>query len=199
MKKILIAAMLIAGPAFAAENAAAAKAEGAIKTVVAQFDTCIAKKDWNCLGDLLTDDATLVWPMAGAKVIKGKAPITKAIAGVMSGPSMKGGGQKHVIQNVRWIGQEHALVDYSAERADPKAPGSADGGQQTWHATALMALKGGKWLIEDVRTYILEPLRSPAPVQAVALTHPVAPTQPAQPTAPAQPVAPAQPDGPPKT
>ena len=79
MKKILIAAMLVTAPVFAAENPAA-KAEDAIKAVFAQLDTCTAKNDATCLGELFADDATLTSPIGGAKLVKGKAGIVDSPA-----------------------------------------------------------------------------------------------------------------------
>lgn len=194
MKKILIAAMLVTAPAFAAENTAAPKAEDAIKAAFARLDTCIEKNDSTCLGELFADDATFAGPM-DAKLLRGKAEIIKTIGGMMNDPSMKGVKPKRSVHNVRLIGRDWALVDCSVDAA---GNAMADAPRQQWRSTALMALKGGKWLVEDIRSYgVYEPARPPTPRQPNV---PAAPTQPAQPNVPpagAAPTQPVQPNVPP--
>jgi uncharacterized protein (TIGR02246 family) len=184
MKRIVIAVMLVAAPAFAAENPAP-KAEEAIKAAFSQFDTCVAKAEPKCVGDFFADDATLAGLTGSATVVKGKAEITNALRATINEPFMK--GVKRSVQNVRMIGQDHALVDGSVKIATAKAP---EGAGQTWHFTALMTLKSGKWLVQDIRSFVLEPVQPPTCAQ---------PSPPAAAPAPTQAATPAQPAEPPKS
>jgi uncharacterized protein (TIGR02246 family) len=190
MKRILIATMFVASAALAAENTNP-KAEEAIKAVFVRVDTCLAKHDPKCLGELFADDATFAGPVGGGKIIKGKAQIVKAFEGMMKEPSTKGVKQERAVQNVRFVGEDRAFVDCSLTLSGTTAPKySADdeNQQQMWYSTALMVLKDGKWILEDVRFYVVQtpPMPTPAPLAA-------------EPEQPAQPKEPAQPDAPPKS
>jgi uncharacterized protein (TIGR02246 family) len=186
MKRILIATIFIASAAFAAENPDP-KAEEAIKAVFLRVDACVANRDSKCFGALFTDDATFAGPVNGGKMIKGKAQIIKAFEGMMKTPGPKGMKQKRTVENVRFVGQDRAFVDCSLTVS---GEGSADNESNTYFNTALMVRKGEKWILEDVRFYIVKtpPIPTPAPL----------PKQPVAPTQPAQPKEPAQPDAPPK-
>jgi len=162
MKKILIAALLIATPVFAAEKAAP-KSEDAIRTVFAQFLDCIGKKDLKCIGDLCADDVTFVSPRGDGRIVRGKTGTVRGFEELLpkgaEGADLK---IKHTVQNVRLIDSDHALCE-SSTADTPSSPkeGTVKEPDQVWFTTAIMVLKGGKWLFEDLRTYVVNPKTQP--------------------------------------
>ena len=146
MMMILVAALLIATPVFAAD-------EGALKAVFGRLETCIAKADSACLDTLFADDATVLGPMTGAKLVKGKADIVKFIAGRLNARKVE---QKYAVQNVRWIDEGNAIVDCSVTFEKGTSPEGMNSGapREAWRSTALLTLKDGKWLLQDVRFYL---------------------------------------------
>ncbi len=156
MRSILIAAMVVSAVGVAIQSAAAPKADDAIKHVFAQLDDCIANNDAKCVGELLVEDATFVAPTAGAKIIKGKAEIVKTLQDLLKGaPNMKGAKQTHSVENVRMIGPDHAVVDAALEMKRTDG-GAGEAPRDSYHAVAVMVLKGDKWLYEDLRSYAVE-------------------------------------------
>ena len=165
MKKILaLAFVLVSATALAADKAAAAKAspDDAVKAAVAGIDTAIAKHDAKAVADLFADDATFVAPMGDGKVIKGKADVQKAHEGMFAtdGKDMT---TKHTVENIRWIGKDHALVDCSVEMTGMHMDMPAGAPMPTFHATVLLVSKGGKWLVSDARPYSIMPMKPASP------------------------------------
>ncbi len=191
MKKILIIALLVAAPTLAADSA---KDQAAIKGVFAQIDACIAKADSKCLNGLFVDDATFAGPLDSGKIVKGKAGIVKFFEGMMQGKGVK---QERSVQNVRFIGEDRAFVDCSVKSMGSKTDAPV---RQDWHSTALMRRDGGKWLLEDVRFYVVEtglpPTPGPKPptpgAPKAATPAPTAAGSPGAPAAPAEPAAPSK-------
>jgi hypothetical protein len=100
---------------------------------------------------------------------------------MMKEPGTKSVKQQRMVQNVRFLGQDRALVDCSVKLTGMEAPDAV------WHSTALVALNGGKWLLEDVRFYVVV-TGSPPPQPPAAPG--LAPTQAAQPDESEPPAAP---------
>jgi uncharacterized protein (TIGR02246 family) len=160
MQKTLITALLVSTAAVAVESAAASKTDDAIKQVFIQLDRCLENNDAKCVGELLVEDATFAAPTGGAKIVKGKAQIVKSLEELMGAPApnMKGAKRTHSVENVRMIGEDHAVVDSSVEVAAKPAEGQAgDAPERPYHAVAVMVRKGDKWLFEDLRSYVVEP------------------------------------------
>ncbi len=186
MKSILIiASLFVAAPVFAGDSAVD---RAAIKVVFGQIDACIAKGDSKCLSGLFADDATFAGPVDSGKIVKGKGGIVKFFEGMMQGTGAK---QERSVQNVRFIGEDRAFVDCSVKSMGPKTDGPV---RQDWHSTALMKREGGKWLLEDVRFYVVETglpptpgPKPPTPGSPKAATP--APTMAGSPAAPAEPAA----------
>jgi uncharacterized protein (TIGR02246 family) len=168
-KSILIAAMVAFAAAGAVESFAAAQANEEIKQGFAQLDRCLADNDAKCVGELFVEDATFSAPTIGNKIIKGKAQIVKTLDDMFAGaPGMKGAKRTHTVENVRMIGQDHAVVDASVAVTGMKAAEGADaaGPGHSYHAVAVMILKGDKWLFEDMRSYAVEVAKKPAEATA---------------------------------
>lgn len=154
MKKILIAVLVVSTAAVAAKSFAAS--DDAIKQVFAQVDSCLAKNDAKCVGNQFVEDGTFSSPTRGAKIIKGKAEIVKTLEELLKGaPNMKGAKQTHSVENVRMIGADHAVVDCSLKMKAAEGEAAATAGD-SYHAVAVMVLKGDKWLLEDLRSYAVE-------------------------------------------
>lgn len=157
MKKTLIAALIVATLAVVAESPAASKAEDAIKQVLAQLDRCFAANDPSCLGALFVEDATYAAPTGDAKIVKGRGPILKALTESMGALEKQNMKLTHSLENVRMIGEDHAVVDISiavgGEKAAKDDAGSAQ--RDSYRAVAVMALEGGKWLCQDLRSYVI--------------------------------------------
>jgi uncharacterized protein (TIGR02246 family) len=170
MKKILIAAWVVAAAAVAVESSAA-PAEDAIKQVFAQVDACLAKRDAKCVGAFLAEDATYVAPTAGAKIVKGRPQIVATIEKSFGPADAKRPTTTHAIENVRLIGETHAIVDSAIEF-------SADAPQETYRDVSVMVLEDGKWLCQDVRFYMVggesRPKAEPVPA---AKAEPAAPAK----------------------
>ena len=165
MKKTLIAAFVVSTAAVAVESFSASTADDAIKQLFAQLDRCLADDDAKCVGELFVEDATFSEPVTGAKIIKGKAQIVKSLEELMGAPApkMKGAKRTNTVQNVRMIGEDHALVDSSVDVAGMKpAEGeAADAPRGSYHSVAVMARKGDKWLFQDIRSYGVGPTPFP--------------------------------------
>jgi len=160
MKKTLVAAMVVSAAAVAAQSFAASSASDAIKQTFVALDRCLANNDAKCVGGVMADDVTFAWPQGGSKIIKSKAQVVRTLAELMgdAGPNMKGAKQTHAVENVRMIGNDHAVVDASVAIAGAKATeGEGAASPGTYHAIAVMILKGDKWLFEDLRSYVVEP------------------------------------------
>jgi uncharacterized protein (TIGR02246 family) len=174
MKKILIAAMVVSAGAVAVQSSAAPKADDAIKQVFVQLDSCLANNDAKCVGDLFVEDGTYAWPAGGAKITKGKAQIVKTLEELMGtpAPNRKGAKQTASVENVRMIGEDHAVVDSSIAVSGVKSPErqAANAPQASYHAVAVMAVKGDKWLFEDLRSYVVTPLPPPEKMSASPAT-----------------------------
>jgi hypothetical protein len=89
-----------------------------------------------------------------AKIIKGKKQVVKNLEESMASPApnVKSAKRTHTVENVRMIGEDHAVVDSSVE-APVKSTEGGPGG--AYHAVAVMVRKGGKWLFEDLRSYVI--------------------------------------------
>jgi len=149
MKKIMIAALVVVTAGVAVESHAAA--DDAIKPVFAQLDRCLADNDAKCVGELFVEAGTFLAPTVSTKIVKGKAQIVKTLKDLMGvpAPNLKS-ARMHSVENVRMIGEDHAVVDASvAGKGEDKA--AAAGGQ--YHAVAVMIRVGDKWLFEDMRSY----------------------------------------------
>ena len=164
MKRILIAVMLVAAPAFAVEKAAS-KDEAAVRELFAQFFHCVAKKDMKCVAELCADDVTFISAIGEGKIVKGKAAFLKGFEELVSmGSQGTELSIKHTVQNVRLIDNNRALGDCSIESnegAPPEAP-AVDPSRNVWFTTAVVARKGKKWLFEDLRTYAVSHASPPA-------------------------------------
>lgn len=164
MKKILITALVISTAAVAVESFAAPS--DAIKQVFAALDRCLADNDAKCVGGLLVDDATFAAPEFGSRVVKSKAQVVKTLEELMGvpAPNMKGAKRTHAVENVRMIGEDHAVVDASIAVGGVKAAeGEGAEALGAYHAVAVMVLKGDKWLFEDLRSYVVQPEKKAAP------------------------------------
>lgn len=161
MKKILIALVVVSTALIAGESAAASKVDDGVKRTFTQLDNCIAESDAKCVGELLVDDATF-FQWASGTLLKGKAQIVKSLEAMMGPSKGKPGGAKqtHTVQNIRTIGEDHALVDCEAVGVGTK-PGEGV------HTVGVMVLKGDKWLFEDLRSYVID-TRKPAEKEAQA-------------------------------
>ena len=192
MKRILIAALLAVTPAFAAEKPAL-KSEDAVKAVFAQFFDCIGRKDLKCIGELCTDDVTFVSGRGEAKVVRGKAAALKGFEELLSHSASKEELKiNYTLQNVRLIGEDHALGD-STTAGQPTDAASSKDPEQVWFNTVLMVLRNGKWLFEDVRTYVVNPKTQPCvQVGSTPAANP-APALPPLPAAAGSPAAPPRP------
>jgi uncharacterized protein (TIGR02246 family) len=156
MKKLAIAMMVVSAAAVAVESFAASGAEDAIKRVYAQLDVCASKSDAKCIADLFTDDGTFSEPASGGKIIKGQAQILKTLQDLMSGaPNTKGLKHTRLVENVRMIGADHALVDSSLDLKGMESAEAVPGNGPREHSVAVMILRGDKWLFEDIRSYVV--------------------------------------------
>ena len=151
MKKTMIAALVVVTAAVAVESHAAA--DSAIKQVFAQLDRCLVDNDAKCVGELFVEAGTFLAPTVSTKIVKGKAQIVKTLEELMGvpAPNMKGVKRTHSVENVRMVGEEHAVVDASVEGKPGEGKAGAVGGQ--YHAVAVMIRVGDKWLFEDMRSY----------------------------------------------
>ena len=183
MKKILfvVAAMMISATAFAADKAPATTAkpaektdkapaaktskDDAVKAVFASIDAAFAKHDAKVFEPLFADDATFIAPMGDAKLIKGKAEIMKAHEAMFANGPMKDATAKHTVENIRWVGKDTAIVDSSVEFTGMHMDMPAGAPMPTFHALAVLTMKGGKWLLQDVRPYAIMPMPAPAPAK----------------------------------
>ncbi len=183
MKKILfaVAAILVSAPAFAADatapaakpataaaaKAPAAKGDDAVKAVFEKIDMAFAKHDVKLFAEVFAEDATFVGPMGDAKVVKGRAEIMKYHEHMMMEPAMKDATAKHTVENVRWLSKTEAFVDASVVFTGMKMDNMPAGAPMpVWHAVALVTSKGGKWMISDVRPYMVMPAPVAAPAPA---------------------------------
>lgn len=188
MKTIMIAASL-AIAAVSATHAADPNADAAIKAVVSQLDTCLAAPDAKCVEALFATDATVAGPTDGGKIVSGRAEILKVAQNNPGAQAMK---QARSVDRIRFIGKDRALVDCTV-RVTGSSPDAST--PQTWHTTALVTLTNGKWLFQDVRSYVVDPrpiagLTAPTPVTPPApppaagtvtpdgASAPIAPTEP---------------------
>jgi hypothetical protein len=78
---------------------------------------------------------------------------------------MKGVTKMHSVENVRMIGDDHAVVDATigAKMKPGEDKAGAPGG--AYHAVAVMVRRGDKWEFEDMRSYTVaaaEALQKPA-------------------------------------
>ncbi|MBX3026410.1 SgcJ/EcaC family oxidoreductase [bacterium] len=148
--KVLIAALAACSALVAVESSAASKADEGVKQTFAQLDKCVANNDAKCVGELMAEDATLL-PAAGGGIVKGRAAIVASVQKAMGGPApnMTGAKLTHVVENVRPIGDDRALVDCAVSVSGEERGGA-------YHAVALMVLKGDKWYFEDLRTYVVD-------------------------------------------
>jgi uncharacterized protein (TIGR02246 family) len=179
MREILIAAILLVAPTYAAANP---EAEAAIKTAVGRIDTCINDKDSKCLGELFVDDATFGGPIGGGRIVSGKAAVLRMFEDLMKEPTPEGVKQVRSVEKIRFIGQDSAFVDSSVKLVGSK---EVQGTRQDWHSTMLMKLQDGKWLLEDVRFYVVEtgapptPGPTPPPTKAAGSDEPAEADEPA--------------------
>ncbi|MCC6848795.1 MAG: nuclear transport factor 2 family protein [Deltaproteobacteria bacterium] len=193
MKKPLIAALIASAIAVATPSLAASKADDAIKQVLAQLDRCFAASDPTCLGRLFVEDATYVAPVGDAKIIKGKARILKLLTESMGDLEKQNMKLAHSLENVRMIGEGHAVADISIKVGgqNPPQDGTGDSQHGSYRAVAVMALEGGTWLCQDLRSYVVGNTTQsgsgagahtgPAPAEGVptppAKAEPASPTQ----------------------
>jgi len=191
MKTIAIAGLVVSAVLVALDSPAAPTGPEAIKQVFVQIDQCVADKDAKCVGELMADDATYSDAMADAKMMKGKAQITKTLEGLMGGaPKGKGPKPTHTVENIRMVGTDHAIVDSTIEFAGTKPDEGADAPQYKLRTLAVVVLKGDKWLVQDLRNYIVGPASAPPkkPSAPPAKTEPAPPAKesapPARETAP---------------
>jgi len=164
MKNVIVAALcLVSISAFATDKAAKVSKDDAIKAFMASFDATMTKHDAKAMAEMMSDDATFVSPMGDGKVMKGKAEIEKAHEAMWAGNG-KEMATKHQVDNIRWIGKDHALVDCTVAITGMKMDGPANAPAPTFHATTLMMEKGGKWWMVDARPYMVMPApAAPAP------------------------------------
>lgn len=157
MKKIFLAALVVIGCAVQIESASATQVEDSIKEVLGKLDRCFAANDTACVGELFVDDATYVAPQGDAKVIKGRAQIVKVLAPAMDSMNKRGGKLTHALENVRMIDDAHAFIDVTITVRGPKGPAKEEEGahRDLYRGVGVMALKGGKWLCEDLRSYVI--------------------------------------------
>lgn len=164
MKKVLVAALVAAVCAGVVERAAAAQVDDGIKEVLATLDRCFAANDAPCVGKLFADDATFVEPQGDAKVIKGRAQILKVLAPSMEAFNKQGGKLTHALENVRMIDDTHAFIDVTITVRSPKGP---EGEQATpggaFRGVGLMVSDGGKWICQDLRSYVIGHTAQAAP------------------------------------
>lgn len=187
MKKILVIALCVAAPAFAGED-------DAIKPLFTQLDACIAKKDAQCIGQLLTTDATVASPglvdsMNVPKIFKSRAEAIDAFEKLMKDmPPDSGAKQRHVVRNVHLIGSDRAFVDCQVELSGVKEKPPGD-----YHAVGSLIRQDGKWLIQDMRSFVVT---RPAPPPAANAPKADEAAAAAQAGTPATPAAPAPDDAP---
>lgn len=180
MRKILTAIIIaFAAPALAASNPAAEKA---IKSVVAQIDTCINNRDAKCLGELFAEDGTFGGPVEHGKIANGRAAIVRLYGDMLKQPVPEGMKQVRSVERIRFLGDDRALVDSSV-----KLTGVETAAGQDWHTVMLMRSQDGKWLLEDVRFYVVvtgappTPGPTPAPTKSADADESEKPADPAAP------------------
>lgn len=179
MRQILTAIIIVfAAPVFAASNP---EAEKAIKSVVAQIDVCLNKRDAKCLGELFTEDATFGGPLERGAIVNGKAAIVRMFGNMLK-DAPEGIKQVRSVEKVRFIGEDRALVDSSVKLTNLNAE---EAGRQDWHSVMLMKSQGGNWLLEDVRFYVVVTGAPPTPGPTAPPTEPAKSDKPAEP-APAE-------------
>jgi uncharacterized protein (TIGR02246 family) len=157
MKKILVAALVASIAMVAAESSAASQAGDAIKQVLAEFDRCFSNNDAKCVGEMFIDDATYAAPTGGAKIVKGKAEIVKALGESMAAVKKAGWTLAHTIDNVRTIGEDHAFVDTTVKISGMKVAADNPGARDSYRAVAIMVLQDGTWRCKDLRSYAISP------------------------------------------
>lgn len=157
MKKILVAALVFTACAVMVERVAAAPVDDAIKGVLAKLDRCFAANDAPCVGEVFVEDATYVAPQGDAKVVKGRAKILEVLAPSMEAFNKQGGKLTHALENVRTIDDAHALIDVTITVRASKEPAKEEEGarRESYRGVALMALQGGTWLCQDLRSYVI--------------------------------------------
>ena len=190
MKKILIIALFVAAPALPQ----IAKDQAAIKAVFAQIDGCITKGDSKCLSALFTDDATFA--AVGQWQDQFHGGIVKFFEGIMPRNRREAGALGP--EELRFSGDDRAFVDCSVKSIGPTTNEAPV--RPSWHTAAVVKRDGAKWLLEDVRFYVVETgaatdARTEAhrrPGTPKATPVPTTAGSPERPQAPAEPEAPAQ-------
>ncbi|MCW2889850.1 MAG: hypothetical protein JWL58_6712 [Streptosporangiaceae bacterium] len=116
--------------------------ERALRAVFDAVSRAWADNDADLFVQSYTDDATAILP---GYHLPSRTDIRASMAAAFTGP-LKGSRRIHMVQNVRFLNDDIAIV---ISRSGTQFPGEAEPAPEQWAlATWVLARHAGKWLIE---------------------------------------------------
>ncbi len=129
----------------AATTSGAAPIHAGQRAVLAVFDATSeawAAGDANAFVNWYAEDATVILP---GFCLRGRADVRASMGNAFAGP-LKGSRRIHAVQNVRFVGDDAAIV---ITRSATTLPGEAEPPSERWElATWALSRGDGGWLVE---------------------------------------------------
>jgi uncharacterized protein (TIGR02246 family) len=123
--------------------------EAAIRALEAAYDQAWNRGDAEALVSSMIDDVIVVNPRG--EVANGKAEFERVISTLLAG-EFKGTTHESAISRIHFPAGDVAVVDGEAS-VIPAPPGE----RITVRFTDVMIRRGGRWMLADVRAYVLLP------------------------------------------
>jgi uncharacterized protein (TIGR02246 family) len=124
-----------------------------------EWITAWNKHDPKLMASFFVADAHLVNPFG--RQARGTAEIEKLFADEHSGP-MAGTTYAGNVESIRYLGDQYAIVDVTAEIRGMKSPDGPAGPPFKHHVTWIAEKKAGNWLAHGARAFVLVPAPGPA-------------------------------------
>jgi len=133
-----------------AARAAGPQDDAAIRQRSAEWDAAWNKHDAKLMTSFFLADGDLINPFG--RHAHGTAEIEKLFTEEQSGP-MAGTTYKGMIENIRYIGDNVAIVDVAGEITGMKSPDGAAAPPFKHHVTWIAQKVGGKWVAFGARAF----------------------------------------------
>jgi uncharacterized protein (TIGR02246 family) len=128
----------------------------AVHAVFDATSSAWAKGDADAFVRWYAEDATVILP---GVFLRGRADIRTNMGEAFAGP-LKGSERHHVVQDVRFLGDDTALVITRSVTTFPREAGPTGGGREL--ATWALSWQDGRWLVEAYHSCPAGPGPDPA-------------------------------------
>ena len=159
MKKLLLLPVLFALFTLPTARAGQEEESAAIRQRHDEWAASWNKYDPKLMASFWTADGDLINPFG--RHARGTAEIEKLFTDEHTGP-MAGTTYAGTIENIRYLGKTHAIIDVAGEITGMKGPDGAAAPPFKHHVTWIAEKKAGKWMALGARAFVALPAPTPA-------------------------------------